>query len=231
MIIHGDSKVALKFLEPESIDMVFSSPSPFMHNEIGIGGEPNRAEYLNSLLSLFHNQVWRVLKPAGSLYVQLADYHDDSGSMTLIPERFSIKMQDLGWLVRSKPIWVRTEKFVMMEDYQRYTRDWEPVLFFTKTWNHYFNNPRFKINSAVNYHQYHEPRGNNFESGFPERLIERCIHFSCPPGGTVLDPLCGSGITGIVAQRMKRKYVLIDINEEKVAAVKARLELAASEGY
>ncbi|HEY8837399.1 MAG TPA: site-specific DNA-methyltransferase [Dehalococcoidia bacterium] len=47
---------------------------------------------------------------------------------------------------------------------------------------------------------------------FPPKLIEPCILAGCPEGGTVLDPFAGSGTTGLVAQRLSRRAVLIDLS-------------------
>ena len=49
---------------------------------------------------------------------------------------------------------------------------------------------------------------------FPEKLIEPCILAGCPEGGTVLDPFTGSGTTGVVAKRLGRNFVGIEINKE-----------------
>lgn len=49
---------------------------------------------------------------------------------------------------------------------------------------------------------------------YPERLVEPCILAGCPPGGMVLDPFQGKGTTGVVALRLGREYVGIDINPE-----------------
>lgn len=49
---------------------------------------------------------------------------------------------------------------------------------------------------------------------FPPELPRRCIAAGCKPGGTVLDPFSGSGTTGMVAQKLGRKYVGIDLNPE-----------------
>lgn len=48
---------------------------------------------------------------------------------------------------------------------------------------------------------------------FPPALIEPCIKAGCPLGGVVLDPFAGSGTTGIVAGRLGRRSVLIELNE------------------
>jgi DNA modification methylase len=47
---------------------------------------------------------------------------------------------------------------------------------------------------------------------FPPGLIEPCILAGCPEGGTVLDPFSGAGTTGLVADRLKRNAILIELN-------------------
>ena len=49
---------------------------------------------------------------------------------------------------------------------------------------------------------------------FPEKLVEPCILAGSPVGGAVLDPFFGSGTTGIVANRLNRSYIGIELNEE-----------------
>ena len=47
---------------------------------------------------------------------------------------------------------------------------------------------------------------------FPPALIEPCIKAGCPIGGTVLDPFGGAGTTGLVADRLSRNAILIELN-------------------
>ena len=47
---------------------------------------------------------------------------------------------------------------------------------------------------------------------FPEKLVEPCILAGCPECGTVLDPFSGSGTTGVVARRLNRNFIGIEIN-------------------
>ena len=56
-------------------------------------------------------------------------------------------------------------------------------------------------------------KGAHFAT-FPPKLIEPCIKAGCPEGGTVLDPFCGAGTTGLVADRLGRRAVLIDLKPE-----------------
>ena len=58
---------------------------------------------------------------------------------------------------------------------------------------------------------------------YPEKLVEPCILAGCPTGGTVLDPFVGSGTTLAVAQRLGRKGVGTDINDEYLELAQKRL--------
>lgn len=54
------------------------------------------------------------------------------------------------------------------------------------------------------------------EAPFPEKLAEAFVLSFCPPGGTVLDPFCGSGTTLVVALKNNRNAVGIDIRNSQV---------------
>jgi DNA modification methylase len=58
---------------------------------------------------------------------------------------------------------------------------------------------------------------------FPPELAERCIKAGCPAGGTVLDPFGGSGTTGLVADRLQRSAVLIELNTEYAEMARRRV--------
>lgn len=58
---------------------------------------------------------------------------------------------------------------------------------------------------------------------FPPALVEPCILAGCPIGGTVLDPFGGAGTTGLVADRMQRNAVLIELNPESVEIARRRI--------
>jgi DNA modification methylase len=59
---------------------------------------------------------------------------------------------------------------------------------------------------------------------FPPALVEPCIASGCPIGGLVLDPFGGAGTTGMVADRMKRDAILIELNPAYAEIALHRLE-------
>lgn len=57
---------------------------------------------------------------------------------------------------------------------------------------------------------------------YPEDLCRIPILATCPPNGIVLDPFCGTGTTMLVAHKLGRKSVGIDIATEYIAAAEKR---------
>jgi site-specific DNA-methyltransferase (adenine-specific) len=57
----------------------------------------------------------------------------------------------------------------------------------------------------------------------PEALLERIIQASSNEGDVVLDPFCGCGTTVTVAERLKRRWLGIDITHLAITLIKKRL--------
>jgi len=58
----------------------------------------------------------------------------------------------------------------------------------------------------------------------PEALLERIIKASSNEGDLVLDPFCGCGTTITVAEKLKRKWIGIDITHLAISLMKHRLK-------
>jgi DNA modification methylase len=59
---------------------------------------------------------------------------------------------------------------------------------------------------------------------FPPEIPEICIKAGCPPHGTVLDPFGGAGTVGLVAEKLGREYILIELNPKYVEMAEQRIE-------
>lgn len=57
----------------------------------------------------------------------------------------------------------------------------------------------------------------------PDDLAELCIVAGCPVGGLVLDPFGGAGTTGLVADRLQRDAILIELNPEYADMAERRI--------
>lgn len=58
----------------------------------------------------------------------------------------------------------------------------------------------------------------------PDEVARRCILAGCPYGGTVLDPFGGVGTTAMVADRLGRDAVLIEMNPKNADQARRRIE-------
>ena len=108
-----------------------------------LGQEPTPSMFVEHLVMIFE-EIWRVLKPTGSCYVNLGDSfcardveNVKKKSLFGIPDRFKIAMIDWGWICRGEEIWHKTNQMPNpVKD--RYLIDYEKIFFFTKMKKYYF---------------------------------------------------------------------------------------------
>lgn len=65
-------------------------------------------------------------------------------------------------------------------------------------------------------------KGAHFAT-FPQDLVEPCILAGCPEGGTVLDPFFGAGTVGVVAKKLKRNAIGIELNPNYLDIAEKRI--------
>lgn len=58
---------------------------------------------------------------------------------------------------------------------------------------------------------------------FPPALVEPCVLAGSRPGDLVLDPFMGAGTTGLVAQRLGRRWIGCELNPEYAAMAERRI--------
>ena len=107
-IIHvGDNITNLKNLDDSSVDLCVTSPPYYnlrdYQNAGQIGVENTVDDYVENLCKVF-DEVYRVLKPTGSCWVNIADTYDKK-RLLQVPSRFEIAMSDRKWYLRNEVIW------------------------------------------------------------------------------------------------------------------------------
>ena len=180
-IIQGDALIKLKSLEEKSIDCVITSPPYWALRDYGIDGQIGREnsfeEYVENLCKIF-DEVKRVLKPMGTVWVNLGDtYGTQSGAMRdgkfgpkntnnqtftqpksihkcllQIPSRFAIAMIDRGWILRNEIVWHKPNAMPSSVKY-RFSVDYEVIYFFVQQKKYYFEQrlEPFVSNNDVEY--------------------------------------------------------------------------------
>jgi site-specific DNA-methyltransferase (adenine-specific) len=86
---------------------------------------------------------------------------------------------------------------------------------------------RGKLPTDVWWHTIVSPTGKE-KTGYPTQkpvgILRRIIQASSKEGDLVVDFFAGSGTTGVVANQLGRRFVLVDQNPEALEIIKQRLE-------
>lgn len=255
-LILGDALEALKTLPSESVDMCLTSPPYWKLKDYKVPGqmgrEPTLAEYLANLFAVFE-EVKRVLKPHGTLWLNMGDTYAGDGDglpkkcLFLVPARLAIMLTDTGgWILRNRNVWHKPNP-VPGSVTDRFTVDYEDVLFFSKSKDYFFNQQKepavstdlggrqksqnlakWKPNGFRNKRTVWNkvkpgPYGFGHPAPFPEALAEIPILAGSNPGGVILDPFVGAGTTAIVSERLERHCVGIDLSLPYLQAALERL--------
>lgn len=67
------------------------------------------------------------------------------------------------------------------------------------------------------------PENTDHPTQKPEKLIAKLLLSSCPIGGLVVDPFAGSGTTQVVAKKLNRHYIGIELNQTYACWAEKRL--------
>jgi site-specific DNA-methyltransferase (cytosine-N4-specific) len=159
-----------------------------------------------------------------------------------IPWRLALALQDNGWFLRSDIVWHKPN--AMPESVKdRPTRAHEYLFMLTKsahyTYDHEAIQERAEDGSKRNRRTVWNintlSSGTSHIAAFPAALVEPCILAASKPGDFVLDPFFGSGTVGVVAQRLGRRYLGVELNPAYVAeaiwALATTLSGGGTNGY
>lgn len=147
-ILLGDSLVILKTIPSESVHCCVTSPPYYALRDYGtegqIGRETTPEEYIERLVVVF-SEVRRVLRPDGTLWLNIADTYckrPQQGAkqkdMLGIPWRLALALRNDGWYLRSNIIWEKGN--AMPESVtDRCSRSYEHVFQLSKSKRYYFD--------------------------------------------------------------------------------------------
>jgi DNA modification methylase len=150
--------------------------------------------------------------------------------LLLIPSRTAIALQDDGWIVRNDIIWAKPTVAPRPEtDRLRLSHE------------HFFHLVQRPSSGRATYFydvDAAEPnrldvvtvavrRGQDGHSAtFPPELIRPRIESSCPPGGLVLDPFCGTGRALVIAVQTGRVAHGFELSQRYAQSARANVRRA-----
>ena len=228
-LILGDSLEELKKFKKNSIDMIFADPPYFLSGD-GIscsGGKMvsvNKGKWDKKIgIEEKHqfNREWirlcyNILKDEGTIWISGTLHNIYSIGMALEQEGFKI-INNITWKKLNPPPNISCRYFV---------HSTETILWAKKNIKkakHKFNYQLMKeLNGGKQAKDVwessltkpSEKKCGKHPTQKPMIILEKLILASTDEGDLILDPFNGSGTTGIVANKLKRKYIGIDLEEE-----------------
>lgn len=143
-----------------------------------------------------------------------------------VPWLLAFALQKEGWYLRADIIWNKPNcQPESVKD--RPTRSHEYVFLFSKS-EHYRYDPAGvrgpngrNIRTVWDIHTRPYPEAHF--ATFPPALVEPCIKLGSSPHQLILDPFIGSGTTGLVALKLDRRFVGIELNPSYLQIAESRL--------
>ncbi len=143
-----------------------------------------------------------------------------------VPWLLAFALQRDGWYLRADIIWNKPNcQPESVKD--RPTRCHEYVFLFSKS-EHYRYDPDAvrgpngrNVRTVWDIHTRPYPEAHF--ATFPPALVEPCIQLGSSPRELILDPFIGSGTTGLVALKLNRRFVGIELNPAYLQIAEHRL--------
>lgn len=147
--------------------------------------------------------------------------------LLLIPARFAIAMQENRWILRNDLIWEKRNVPPRPEK-DRLRLAHEHFFHFVKRpkegrAKYYYDMSAVEAGARDVVTVNVAPGSDGHSATFPVKLIEPRILSSCPPGGLVLDPFCGTGRALSVAVRNGRRALGFEITSHFSASARRNI--------
>ncbi|NQT37941.1 MAG: site-specific DNA-methyltransferase [Planctomycetes bacterium] len=246
--IYQDLFEVLPLLPSQFVDLLIVDPpynldKSFNGRSFKSQSADSYADWIDSWLA----PLRRVLKPQASIYI-CADW-GSSSAVQRIAERYFIPRNRISWEREkgrgakrnwkncSEDIWfftasrdytfnvesvkLRRRVIAPYTDDNGRPKDWEK----TEDGGFRLTHPsNFWTDISIPF--WSMPENTDHPTQKPEKLIAKLMLASSNPGDVVLDPFVGSGTTSVVAKKLGRKFVGIEIDELYCCLCEKRLELA-----
>lgn len=249
--IHQDVFEAIDYLPDRFIDIAFVDPPYNLSKAFNLVGfkamEPEKYEkWMDSWLS----KMIRLLKPTASVYI-CGDWKSSGAIFNVARKYFEVKNRitferekgrgaKANWKNSSEDIWfctmskkyhfdvgaVKMKRKVIApyRDDSGKAKDWTEE----ESGKYRLTHPS-NIWTDITIPFWSMPENTDHPTQKPEKLVAKIILASSKPGHVVFDPFLGSGTTSVVAKKLGRSYVGIEIDELYGCLAEKRIETAESD--
>jgi len=249
--VHQDVFKTLDYLPDSFVDLVFVDP-PYNLNKVfnGIAFKEMESEKYEQWLDSWVSKLVRTLKPYASVYI-CGDWKSSGAIFNVAKKYFQVRNRitferekgrgaKSNWKNCSEDIWfctvsdnyyfnvdaVKMKRKVIApyKDQEGNAKDWEEnedgkyrITFPSNMW------------TDITIPFWSMPENTDHPTQKPEKLVAKIILASSKPNDIVFDPFLGSGTTSVVAKKLGRRYVGIEIDEQYCCLAEKRLDTGGNE--
>lgn len=242
---------AINFLPDRFVDLMFVDPpyniyKKFNSTKFGKKSVTEYTEWLDSFIPL----LVRVLKPHASIYF-CGDWNSSVSIYTVLSKYFIVRNRitwerekgrgsKTNWKNNSEDIWYCTmsNKYVFNPEEVKLKRkviapyreeNGEPRDWKIQDSNGYRLTYPSNIWTDISIPFWSMPENTDHPTQKPEKLLAKIILCSSNKKMVVFDPFCGSGTTSVVAKKLGRKFLGIEMDQHFACITEKRLEIAENE--
>ena len=245
--IHQDLLAVLPWLPERSVDLLFVDP-PYNLNKTF-----NERSFKQKDLSVYadwldtyFSELEAILKPTASIYI-CSDWQSSPAVFDVIKQRFQVRNRitwerekgrgaSRNWKNASEDIWFCTvsDTYTFNVDAVKLKRkviapytvagtpkDWD----LTESGNFRLTHPS-NLWTDLTIPFWSMPENTDHPTQKPEKLVAKIILASSHPGDVVFDPFLGSGTTSVVAKKLGRRYIGVELDEMYCCLAEKRLAIA-----
>ncbi len=246
--IHQNVFEVLDYLPSKFIDLVFVDPPYNLNKTFNLATfKEMESEKYERWLDSWVSKVIRLLKPTASIYI-CGDWKSSGAVFNVAKKYFEIQNRitferekgrgaKTNWKNCSEDIWFctmsKTYHFnvaaVMLK--RKVIAPYHDEAGRAKDW-HEDENGKYRITHPSNIWTditipfWSMPENTEHPTQKPEKLVAKVILASSRPGDIVFDPFLGSGTTSVVAKKLARNYLGIEIDELYSCLAEKRLQMA-----
>lgn len=246
--IHQDIFEALEYLPDKFVDLVFVDPPYNLNKTFNITSfKAMESEKYEGWLDSWIQKIIRLLKPHASVYI-CGDWKSSGAIFNVVKKYFQIQNRitferekgrgaKSNWKNCSEDIWfctlsddyhfdveavkIKRKVIAPYKDENGKPKDWEDG-----------SDGKYRITHPSNIWTditipfWSMPENTDHPTQKPEKLVAKVILASSKPNDVVFDPFLGSGTTSVVAHKLGRRYVGIEVDEFYCCLAEKRLENA-----
>jgi len=226
--------------------LIIDPPYNLDKNFNGIKFNKSDDEHYLSYLNSWFPKLLKTLKPTGSVYI-CGDWKSTYSLYLIMRDNLIIRNRIIwqrekgrgakaNWKNSSEDIWFGTKTDEYYFDVESVKQKRKVIAPYKengipKDWKEE-EDGNFRLTYPSNFWDdisipyWSMPENTDHPTQKPEKLIAKLIIASSQKNGVVLDPFLGSGTTSVVAKKLGRNYIGIEMNEEYCCWAEKRLENA-----